>query len=146
MSLLSTLAPKEGATHYQKRLGRGRGSGLGQTSGKGGKGQTARSGGKIRRGFEGGQTPLMRRLPKFGFNNTKFEVKYSVVNLAQLNGLTGEITPQSLKECGLIHSFPVKVLGNGKLEKALTIKAHAFSETAKSSIEKAGGKIEVLKR
>lgn len=146
MSLLSALAPKEGATHYQKRLGRGRGSGLGQTSGKGGKGQTARSGGKIRRGFEGGQTPLIRRLPKFGFNNTAFEVKYSVINLAQLNNLTGEVTPQTLKENGLVHSFPVKILGNGKLQKALTVKAHAFSEAAKTAIEKAGGKIEIIKR
>jgi large subunit ribosomal protein L15 len=146
MSLLSALSPKEGSTHYQKRIGRGRGSGLGQTSGKGGKGQTARSGGKIRRGFEGGQTPLIRRLPKFGFNNTAFEVKYSVVNLAQLEKLTGEITPESLKKSGLIHSMPVKILGNGKIQKALTVKAHAFSDAAKAAIEKAGGKIELVKR
>ena len=145
MSLLSSLAPKEGATHYQKRLGRGRGSGLGQTSGKGGKGQTARSGGKIRRGFEGGQTPLMRRLPKFGFSNVDFETKYSVVNLSQLEKLTGEVTPESLKKAGVVHHFPVKILGNGKLTKKLTVKAQKFSATAKAAIEAAGGKVEVIK-
>src|SRR5450631_2796328 len=100
MSLLSSLAPQEGSTHYQKRLGRGRGSGLGQTSGKGNKGQLARTGGKVRRGFEGGQTPLVRRLPKFGFNNTKFETKYTWVNLADLEKLSGTVTPESLKEAG----------------------------------------------
>ena len=146
MSLLSSLAPKEGSKHYQKRLGRGKGSGLGQTSGKGGKGQTARSGGKIRRGFEGGQTPLMRRLPKFGFNNTAFEVKYSIVNLTQLNTLKGEVTPEIMKKKGLVHSFPVKILGNGVLKNALTVKAHAFSDAAKAAIEKAGGKTEIVKR
>src|SRR5438105_1880792 len=98
MSLLSTLAPAKGAKHYQKRLGRGRGSGLGQTSGKGHKGQLARTGGKVRRGFEGGQSPLSRRLPKFGFNNTDFETKYSVVNLSDLAKLSGEVTPDSLKK------------------------------------------------
>ncbi len=144
MSLLSTLAPKEGSTHYTKRLGRGRGSGLGQTSGKGGKGQTARSGGKIRRGFEGGQTPLMRRLPKFGFSNVKFETKYSVVNLAQLENFTGEVTPETLKKAGVVHYFPVKILANGKLTKALTVKANKFSAAAKAAIEAAGGKVEVL--
>ncbi len=144
MSLLSSLAPKDGAKHYIKRLGRGRGSGLGQTSGKGHKGQLARSGGKVRRGFEGGQTPLMRRLPKFGFSNVTFETRYSIVNLADLNKLSGEITPESLKSAGLVHTFPVKILGNGKLEKALTVKAHKFSETAKKAIESAGGKTEVI--
>lgn len=145
MSLLSQLAPADGAKHYQKRLGRGRGSGLGQTAGKGHKGQLARSGGKVRRGFEGGQTPLIRRLPKFGFNNTDFQTKYSVVNLSQLEKLSGEVTPETLKKAGLIHSFPVKILGNGKLSKSLTVKAHKFSNTAKTSIEAAGGKIEVVK-
>ena len=145
MSLLSTLAPKEGATHYPKRLGRGRGSGLGQTSGKGGKGQTARSGGKIRRGFEGGQTPLMRRLPKFGFSNVDFQTKYEVVNLSQLEKLSGTVTPESMKEAGILHKTPVKILGNGKLTKALTVKAQKFSATAKSAIEAAGGKTEVIK-
>ncbi|GIL18001.1 MAG: 50S ribosomal protein L15 [Oligoflexia bacterium] len=145
MSLLSTLAPAPGATHYQKRIGRGRGSGLGQTSGKGGKGQTARSGGRIRRGFEGGQTPLIRRLPKFGFSNTAFETIYSVVNLDNLEKLSGVVTPDSLKEAGLVHHLPVKILGRGKLTKALTVKAHKFSETAKKAIEAAGGKVEIIK-
>lgn len=145
MSLLSQLSPKEGSKHSTKRLGRGRGSGLGQTSGKGGKGQTARSGGKIRRGFEGGQTPLIRRLPKFGFSNVSFEVKYSIVNLSQLENLSGEITPESLLEMGIIHSLPVKILGLGKLSKPLSVKANKFSETAKKAIESVGGKAEVIK-
>ncbi|MFN7728438.1 MAG: 50S ribosomal protein L15 [Bdellovibrio sp.] len=144
MSLLSSLAPKAGSKHYIKRLGRGRGSGLGQTSGKGHKGQLARTGGKVRRGFEGGQSPLSRRTPKFGFSNKNFETVYAVVNLAQLNKLTGEITPESLKKAGLVHHFPVKILAKGKLDKALTVKAHKFSETAKKAIEQAGGKTEVI--
>lgn len=145
MSLLSQLAPKEGSKHYQKRLGRGRGSGLGQTSGKGHKGQLARSGGVSRRGFEGGQTPLIRRIPKFGFSNVDFETKYSVVNLSQLEALSGVVTPDSLKEAGIVHKFPVKILGNGKLTKALTVKAQKFSVKAKASIEAAGGVTEVIK-
>lgn len=145
MSLLAELAPAVGSKHYQKRLGRGRGSGLGQTSGKGHKGQLARSGGVSRRGFEGGQTPLIRRLPKFGFNNTDFATKYSVINLSQLEKLSGEITPETLKAAGLIHSGLLKILANGSLKKPLTVKAHKFSEAAKKAIEAAGGKIEVLK-
>ena len=144
MSLLSSLAPKAGSKHYPKRLGRGRGSGLGQTAGKGHKGQLARTGGKVRRGFEGGQTPLHRRLPKFGFNNTDFETRYSIVNISQLDKLTGTVTPETLKSAGLIHSLPVKVLGNGKLTKALTVKANKFSSKAKAAIESAGGKVEVI--
>ena len=145
MSLLSQLKPAEGSKHYQKRLGRGRGSGLGQTAGKGHKGQLARSGGKVRRGFEGGQTPLVRRMPKYGFSNVDFATTYSIVNLSQLEKLTGTVTPESLKEAGLVHKFPVKILGNGKLSKSLTVKAHKFSDKAKSSIEAAGGKTEVIK-
>ena len=145
MSLLSQLAPKEGSTHYSKRLGRGRGSGLGQTAGKGIKGQLARTGGRVRRGFEGGQSPLSRRLPKFGFNNTDFETKYTVVNVAQLEKMSGEVTPETLKKAGIVHHFPVKILGQGKITKALTVKAHKFSATAKSAIEAAGGKTEVIK-
>lgn len=145
MSLLSQLKPNEGSKHYSKRLGRGRGSGLGQTAGKGHKGQLARSGGKVRRGFEGGQTPLVRRLPKFGFSNTEFQTKYTVVNLSQLEKLSGTVTPESLKEAGIVHKFPVKILGNGTLSKSLTVKAHKFSDKAKSSIEAAGGKTEVIK-
>ena len=145
MSLLSNLAPFEGATHSTKRLGRGRGSGLGQTAGKGIKGQLARTGGRVRRGFEGGQTPLSRRLQKFGFSNVDFETKYSVVNIAQLEKMTGEVTPETMKKAGLVHHFPVKILGNGKLTKSLTVKAHKFSATAKSAIEAVGGKTEVVK-
>ena len=142
---MSQLAPKEGSKHYQKRLGRGRGSGLGQTSGKGHKGQLARSGGVSRRGFEGGQTPLIRRLPKFGFSNHDFETTYSIVNLSQLEKLSGEINPETLQAAGVIHKGLVKILGNGKITKSLTVKAHKFSETAKKAIEAAGGKVEVLK-
>lgn len=145
MSILNQLSPKEGSTHYRKRVGRGIGSGLGGYSGKGGKGQTQRSGGKIRRGFEGGQTPLIRRLPKFGFNNTDFATRYEVVNLSTLNKLNGEITPETLKSNKIVHGDLVKILGNGKLEKSLTVKAHKFSEAAKKAIEAAGGKIEIIK-
>ncbi len=144
MSLLSSLAPAPGSKHYQKRLGRGRGSGLGQTSGKGHKGQLARSGGKVRRGFEGGQSPLVRRLPKFGFSNVKFETKYSVLNLGDLEQMSGVITPESLKASGVIKNGPLKILAFGKLSKALTVKAHKFSAKAKSAIESAGGKAEVI--
>ncbi len=145
MSLLSKLTPGEGATHYRKRVGRGIGSGLGGYSGKGGKGQTQRSGGGIRRGFEGGQTPLHRRLPKFGFSNVAFETKYEVVNLSQLSKLSGQIDPQVLAAKGLVKKNAlVKVLGNGELKSAVTVKAHKFSDKAKQLIEKAGGKAEVL--
>lgn len=143
MSLLSQLAPKDGAKHYSKRVGRGRGSGLGQTAGMGNKGQIQRSGGRVRRGFEGGQTPLSRRLPKFGFNNF-FRVEYSVVNIAQLNKLDGTVGPEELLKAGLIHRLPVKILGQGEIKKSLTVKAHKFSGKAKELIEKAGGKIEVI--
>lgn len=145
MSLLSNLSPAEGSTHYRKRVGRGIGSGLGGWSGKGGKGQTQRSGGSIRRGFEGGQTPLHRRLPKFGFTNAAFATKHEIVNIGQLEKFNGEISPESLKTAGVIHGSRVKVLGQGELKKALIVKAHMFSESAKKAIEAAGGKIEVLK-
>lgn len=145
MSILSQLSPKEGSTHYRKRVGRGIGSGLGGYSGKGGKGQTQRSGGSIRRGFEGGQTPLHRRLPKFGFTNVAFATEHEIVNLGQLSRLTGEVNPETLKKAGLIHGERVKVLGAGEITKALTVKAHMFSESAKKAIEAAGGKVEVLK-
>lgn len=146
MSLLANLSPAEGSTHYQKRVGRGRGSGLGQTSGKGHKGQLARSGGKVRRGFEGGQTPLIRRLPKFGFSNVDFQVEVHIVNLSQLEKLSGTVTPASLKEAGVVHGSPVKILGNGKLTKSLTVQAHFFSKSAKEAIEAAGGKAEVISK
>lgn len=146
MSLLSQLSPKEGSHHYRKRVGRGLGSGLGGYSGKGGKGQTQRSGGSIRRGFEGGQTPLHRRLPKFGFTNVAFATEHEIVNLDQIAKLGKEVTPDSLKKAGVIHKAErVKILGRGKLSGAVTVKAHLFSESAKKAIEAAGGKIEVLK-
>ena len=145
MSILASLSPKQGSKTSPKRLGRGRGSGLGQTSGKGHKGQLARSGGKVRRGFEGGQSPLSRRLPKFGFSNASFQERPSIVNLTQLEKMIGDVNPETLKANGVIHYFPVKVLGSGKLSKALTVKAHFFSESAKKAIEAVGGKTEVIK-
>lgn len=146
MSLLSQLAPTPGSTHSPKRIGRGIGSGKGGTSTKGHKGQLARTGGTVRRGFEGGQTPLHRRLPKFGFTNVAFANNFDIVNLSQLAQFSGEITPDSLRAAGLIgRNANLKVLGNGKIEKALTVKAHKFSESAKKAIEAAGGKTEVIK-
>ncbi len=145
MSILEKLKPKTGSTHNTKRLGRGRGSGKGGTSGKGDKGQKARKSGQVRRGFEGGQTPIHRKFPKFGFKNTMFTTRYDVVNIGQLEGLTGSVTPESLKERGWVNTGLVKVLGKGSLTKALTVKAHKFSETAKAAIEKAGGTTEVIK-
>ena len=145
MSLLSKLSPAEGSTHYRKRVGRGIGSGLGGYSGKGGKGQTQRSGGGIRRGFEGGQTPLHRRLPKFGFSNRAFETKYEVINLSDLEKISGDVSPESLVQAGMVKKTSyVKILAKGDLKKAVNVKAHKFSEKAKAAIEKAGGKVEVL--
>ena len=145
MSLLAELAPNKGATHKKKRVGRGDGSGWGGTSGKGHKGQLARSGGKVKRGFEGGQTPLHRRLPKFGFKNTQFKNNYVIINLQQLNNFDGEISPETLVAKGYLKKTEkLKILANGQLEKALTVKAHKFSATAKSEIEKAGGKAELI--
>lgn len=146
MSLLSSLRPKKGSIKKKKRIGRGDGSGKGSTAGKGHKGQLARTGGRVRRGFEGGQTPLHRRAPKFGFSNVDFATKYNVVNLSQLETMTGEVNPQTLKSSKIVRARgPVKILGNGQLKKALTVKAHMFSETAKKAIEAAGGKTEVIK-
>ena len=144
MSLLAELQPKTGSTHRRKRLGRGDASGKGGTSGKGHKGQTARSGGKIRRGFEGGQTPLSRRSPKLGFKNTNFKTVYNIVNLDKLVGLTGEINTETLIAGGFIKRGPVKILAKGKIDKALNIKANKFSSAAKAAIEAAGGKAETI--
>lgn len=145
MSLLEQLAPAEGATHYQKRIGRGRGSGMGQTAGKGNKGQLQRSGGVSRRGFEGGQTPLMRRLPKFGFTNAAFANNFEVMNVSMLERFAGTITPETLKEAGYLRkNDKLKILGGGKITKAITVKAHKFTESAKKAIEAAGGKAEVI--
>ena len=145
MSKLGNLKPKAGSKHKRKIVGRGDGSGLGGTSGKGHKGQKARSGGKIRWGFEGGQMPLARRNPKFGFKNTNFKTTYEIINLTQLSKLDGTVTPETLSQLGLVKKGePVKVLGNGELSKALTVKAHKLSASAKVAIEKAGGSVEVL--
>ncbi len=145
MSLLAELAPNKGATHKKKRIGRGDSSGWGGTAGKGHKGQKARKSGNVKRGFEGGQTPLHRRLPKFGFKNTDFKTEYAIINLHQLNNFTGEVSPTILVQGGFLKkSEKLKVLAQGKLDKALTVKAHKFSEAAKLQIEQAGGKVEVI--
>lgn len=141
MSLLESLAPKAGSTHARKRVGRGRGSGLGQTSGKGHKGQLARTGGKVRRGFEGGQTPLIRRLPKFGFKCPS-SVTFEILNLSDLEPLKGEVTLELLKNSGLVKSNQIKVLANGKITHAITLKGLKVSQGARQAIEAAGGKIE----
>lgn len=145
---LHTMMPNEGAVKSRKRVGRGPGSGLGKTSGKGHKGQNARSGGGVRPGFEGGQLPLFRRLPKRGFSNARFKTEYAVINLSDLNKFEDGaiITPELLKEMGLVKKQlnGVKILGNGKLEKKLIVKAHKFSDVAKKEIESLGGKIEVM--
>ena len=145
---LHELKVNEGSRQTKKIVGRGPGSGLGKTSGKGHKGQNARSGGGVNPWFEGGQLPLYRRLPKRGFSNAKFKVEYAVINLSDLNRFEDGtvVTPELLKETGLVKNqlSGIKVLGNGKLEKKLTIKAHKFSSSAKEAIEKNGSKIEVI--
>ena len=142
---LSNLRPPKGATANKKRVGRGMGSGMGKTSTRGHKGQRSRSGSRMMRGFEGGQMPLHRRLPKRGFTNI-FRVEYQVVNLDRLVEL-GEktITPELLAKHGLTGKNDlVKVLGDGELKSALTVHAHKFSKSAEEKITKAGGKIEVI--
>ena len=144
---LSKLSPVEGSTHVGKRKGRGHGSGNGKTGGRGHKGQKARSGGKVRAGFEGGQMPLVRRVPKRGFNNI-FAKPLTAINLAALNRFEdgAVVDAAALIEMGIISSCPygLKVLSNGTLTKNLTVKAAAFSESAKEKIEQAGGKAEVV--
>ena len=143
---LNNLKAPEGATHKKKRVGRGPGSGLGKTSGRGNKGQKSRSGYSQKRGFEGGQMPLHRRLPKRGFFNI-FRTEYQVVNLSSLAefGET-EVTPEVLKKSGLVKgkNALIKVLGDGELKKAITVHAHKYSKTAQEKITKAGGKAEIL--
>ena len=145
---LNELRYTDGSKFEAKRKGRGTSSGMGKTSSRGQKGQKSRSGGGVRPGFEGGQTPLFRRIPKSGFNNYNFQVKYAVINVSDLNRFKDgtEITPELLKEMGLVKKQldGIKVLGNGKLEKKLVIKAHKFSDVAKEQIEKLGGKAEVI--
>lgn len=144
---LHELSPAEGATHVGKRKGRGSGSGNGKTAGRGHKGQWARSGGGVRPGFEGGQMPLARRIPKRGFNNI-FAKPLEIVNLTSLNKFEDGATVNvcDLLEKGILSKceYGVKVLGNGEISKKLTVRASAFSATAKEKIEKAGGKAEVV--
>lgn len=145
---LHELSPAPNSKTTRKRVGRGTGSGMGKTSGRGQKGQNSRSGGGVRLGFEGGQMPLMRRLPKRGFTNL-FKKAYAIVNLDDLNKLEENtvVTESLLLEKGIIgkkQAYGVKILGKGELTKALTVKANKFSSTALTQIEKAGGKTEVL--
>lgn len=145
---IHTITPAEGAVKAEKRLGRGIGSGTGKTSAKGHKGQWARSGGGVRPGFEGGQTPIARRLPKKGFNN-KSRIYYDVINVDKLNAFDNGavITPDTLYNAGLVtpkSNGGVKLLGNGTLTKKLTVKVHKFSSEAKAQIEKLGGTAEVI--
>ena len=139
---LHDLSPAKGSRRRKKRVGRGPGSGLGKTAGRGHKGQRSRSGYSQRIGFEGGQMPLIRRVPKRGFNNI-FRTEYAVVNLARLADLEGDVTPEILVEKGIARAgMPIKILGNGELDKALNVTAHKFSKSAKEKIEAAGGKCE----
>jgi large subunit ribosomal protein L15 len=145
MNLSNLRAPRK-ANENKKRVGRGMGSGMGKTSTRGHKGQGSRSGSSLMRGFEGGQMPLHRRLPKRGFTNI-FKIKYEVVNVERLAGLEEkEITPEVLRKVGVVTSKNtlVKVLGQGELSKAITVHAHKFSKSAQEKIEKAGGKVQVL--
>jgi len=145
---LHNLKPRPGAKHRTKRLGCGESSGHGKTSGRGGKGQSARSGSSIRIGFEGGQMPLIRRLPKRGFNNAAFTIQYLPINLRELNQFDdGTVVDEAkLRSVGLANgkSAGIKILGAGKLEKKLTVKASAFSAAAKTAIEQLGGTAEVV--
>ncbi len=149
MKHIGNLVKPKGSTHSKKRVGRGEGSGYGGTSGKGHKGQKSRSGATIKIGFEGGQMPIHRRLPKFGFHN-KFSVKYSVVNLAQIQQLIDDnkldakkIDKESLLAIGVLNkkSMPLKILGEGEITSSATITADKFSSTAKEKIENAGGAV-----
>jgi len=144
---LHELTPAPGSKKTRNRVGRGIGSGNGKTSGKGHKGQNARSGGGVRPGFEGGQNPLYRRLPKRGFNN-RFRTEYAIVNLDELNKFSAgtEVTPELLLESGVVKNPKdgIKILGNGELTVQLTVKANKFSQSAVEKIQAAGGKTEVI--
>ena len=145
---LHDLKPRPGAKHRRKRLGQGEGSGHGKTSGRGGKGQTARSGSSIRIGFEGGQMPLIRRIPKRGFNNARHTARYLPVNLELLNqfGDGARVDVEALRKAGLANgkAAGIKILGDGDLTKKLTVSAHAFSASARAKIEGKGGSCEVI--
>jgi len=145
---LHDLKPRPGAKHRRKRLGQGESSGHGKTAGRGGKGQTARSGSSIRIGFEGGQMPLIRRIPKRGFNNSRHAIEYVPVNLESLNQFEDGATVDelALRNVGLANGpvKRIKILGNGELSKKLKVTAPAFSASAKAKIEKLGGSCEVI--
>lgn len=145
---LHDLKPRPGAKHRRKRLGQGESSGHGKTSGRGGKGQTARSGSSIRIGFEGGQMPLIRRIPKRGFNNARHTTRYIPVNLESLNQFSdgARVDIEQLRKAGLANGRAegIKILGDGELTKKLTVSAHAFSESARAKIEGKGGTCEVV--
>lgn len=146
MLRIGEIRNAKGAHREIKRLGRGAGSGRGQTAGKGNKGQLARSGGKVRRGFEGGQMPLYRRVPKRGFTNI-FRIKFAEINVGDLEKLSAaEISLESLKAAGALKTKrkALKVLGNGTITRAVKLKVHAISESAKAKIEKAGGSVELI--
>ncbi len=145
---LHDLKPRPGAKHRRKRLGQGESSGHGKTSGRGGKGQTARSGSSIRPGFEGGQMPLIRRMPKRGFNNTRHGTRYVPVNLEALNRFEdgARVDAAALRSVGLANGRVdgIKILGGGELTRKLTVSAHAFSASAKAKIEAKGGTCELI--
>lgn len=147
---LHDLKPRPGAKHRRKRLGQGESSGRGKTAGRGGKGQTARSGSSIRIGFEGGQMPLIRRIPKRGFNNARFATQYIAVNVGDLNKFDegAKVDEVALRALGLANGRAdgVKILGEGELSKKLTVTASAFSASAKAKIEAKGGTCEVIAR
>ena len=145
---LHDLSPAKGSKHSRRRVGRGPGSGLGKTAGRGHKGQKSRTGYSSRPGFEGGQMPLIRRVPKRGFTNL-FKTEYAVINVSQLAALADaeqtDVNPELLARHGLVRKgLPVKVLGNGELSAALTVTAHKFSKSARAKIEQAGGRCEEL--
>ena len=141
---MENMKPASGSVRKRKRIGRGPGSGTGKTAAKGHKGQNARKGGGVRPGFEGGQTPLFRRLPKRGFKNSRFSVSYNEVNVSYLNNFDDNevVNKEKLEKCGLLSNkrLQVKILGNGELTKKLEIHADKFSKSAIEKIEKAGGK------
>jgi large subunit ribosomal protein L15 len=147
---LHDLKPRPGAKHRRKRLGQGESSGRGKTAGRGGKGQTARSGSSIRIGFEGGQMPLIRRIPKRGFNNARHGTTYIPVNLESLNVFEdgARVDIEALRSVGLANGKGdgIKVLGTGEVTKKLSVSAHAFSASAKAKIEAKGGTCEVIKK
>ena len=145
---LHNLRPRPGAKHRRKRLGQGESSGHGKTSGRGGKGQSARSGSSIRIGFEGGQMPLIRRIPKRGFNNARHGTRYLPVNVESLNNFPDgtRVDEPALRSAGLVNGRGngIKVLGQGELKRRLTVSAHSFSASARAKIEAAGGACEVI--